>query len=49
MASDPITSWKIDRETMGTETDFIFMGSKITGTVNASMKFKDICLLEEKL
>ena len=30
MASSPITSWKIDGETMGTVTDFIFLGSKIT-------------------
>ena len=30
MASGPITSWKIDGETMETVTDFIFMGSTIT-------------------
>ena len=30
MASGPITSWKIDRETVETVRDFIFMGSKIT-------------------
>ena len=30
MASGPITSWQIDGETMETETDFIFLGSKIT-------------------
>ena len=30
MASSPITSWQIDGETMGTVTDFIFLGSKIT-------------------
>ena len=29
MASGPITSWQIDGETMETETDFIFLGSKI--------------------
>ena len=28
MASGPITSWQIDGETMETETDFIFLGSK---------------------
>ena len=28
MASDPITSWQIDGETMETMTDFIFLGSK---------------------
>ena len=30
MASGSITSWQIDRETMETVTDFIFLGSKIT-------------------
>ena len=30
MASGPITSWQIDGETMGTLTDFIFLGSKIS-------------------
>ena len=30
MASDPITSWQIDGQTMETVTDFIFGGSKIT-------------------
>ena len=30
MASGPITSWKIDGETMETVIDFIFLGSKIT-------------------
>ena len=30
MASSPITSWQIDRETVETLTDFIFLGSKIT-------------------
>ena len=30
MASGPITSWKIDGETMETVTDFIFLNSKIT-------------------
>ena len=30
MAFGPITSWKIDGETMETVTDFIFWGSKIT-------------------
>ena len=30
MASGPITSWQIDRETMETVSDFIFLGSKIT-------------------
>ena len=30
MVSNPITSWQIDGETMGTVTDFIFLDSKIT-------------------
>ena len=30
MASDPITSWQVDGETMETVTNFIFLGSKIT-------------------
>ena len=30
MASDPITSWQVDGETMETVRDFIFGGSKIT-------------------
>ena len=30
MASGPITSWKIDGETVETVADFIFLGSKIT-------------------
>ena len=45
MASDPITSWQIDGETMEIVTDFILRGSKIT----AAMKLKDSCSLEEKL
>jgi len=45
MASGPIISWQIDGEAMGTVTDFIFLGSKIT----AATKLKDACSLEEKL
>ena len=30
MASGPITSWEIDGETVGTVSDFIYFGSKIT-------------------
>ena len=44
-ASGPITSWKIDGETVETVTDFIFLGSKIT----AAMKLKDTYSLEGKL
>ena len=45
----PITSWKIDGETVETVTDFIFLGSKITSVVTAAMKLKDACSLEKKL
>ena len=45
MVSGPITSWKLDGETMEIVTDFIFSGSKIT----AAMKLKDAYSLEEKL
>ena len=34
MVSGPITSWQIDRETMETVRDFIFLGSKITAAIN---------------
>ena len=37
MVSSPITSWHIDEETLGTVTDFIFLGSKITAMVIAAM------------
>ena len=36
MASDPITSWHIDEETLETVTDFIFLGSKITADGDCS-------------
>ena len=36
MASGPITSWQIDRETMETVTDFIFLGSKIAADGDCS-------------
>ena len=49
MASGPITSWKIDGETVETVSDFIFLGSKITALVIAAMKLKDAYSLEEKL
>ena len=50
MASDPITSWQIDGETMETVTDFIFWGApKSLQMVIAAMKLKDTCSLEEKL
>ena len=46
MASGPITSWQIDRETM---TDFIFCGSKITADGECSHEIKRLCSLEKKL
>ena len=49
MASGPITSWKIDGETMETVTDFIFWAPKSLQMVTAAMKLKDHCSLEEKL
>ena len=46
MASGPITSWEIDRETV---SDFIFLGSKSLQMVTAAMKLKDAYSLEQKL
>ena len=48
MASGPITSWKIDGETMETMTDFIFLGSKITSDGDYSHKIKRRLLLGRK-
>ena len=49
MASNPITSWEIDGETMETVADFIFLGSKITADGNCSHEIKDTYSLEGKL
>ena len=49
MASDPITSWKVDGETMETVTDFIFGGSKITADGDCSHEIKRHLLLERKV
>ena len=49
MASHPITSWKIDVETMETVWAFIFLGSKITADGECSHEVKRPCSLEEKL
>ena len=49
MASDPITSWEIDGETMETVRDFIFSGSKITADGDCSHEIKRHLLLGEKL
>ena len=48
MASSPITSWQIDRETMETVTDFIFLGSKITVYGDCSHEIKRCLLLGKK-
>ena len=49
MASGPITSWQIDRETVETVTNFIFWGSKITVDGDFSLKLEDACSSEGKL
>ena len=49
MASCPITSWQIDGETMETESDFIFLGSKITEDGDCSHEIKSSLLLGRKV
>ena len=49
MASDPITSWQIDEETMETVTDFILGALKITADDDCSHEIKRHFSLEEKL
>ena len=49
MASSSITSWQIDRETVETVADFIFLGPKITVDGTAAMKLKDAYSLEGRL
>ena len=49
MASGPITSWQIDRETLETESDFIFLGSKITADGDCSQEIKRPLLLGRKV
>ena len=49
MASGPITSWQIDRETMETVTDFILCGSKITADGDCSHEIKRCLLLGRKV
>ena len=50
IASGPITSWEIDRETVETVSDFIFGGlQKSLQMVTAAMKLKDAYSLEGKL
>ena len=48
MASGPIASWQVDRETMETVTDFIFLGSKITADGDCSHEIKRRLLLGRK-
>ena len=49
VASDPITSWQIDGETVETVSDFLLGGSKITADDFTTMKLKDTYSLERKL
>ena len=49
MASDPITSWQIDGETMETGTDFILGSSKITADGDCSHEIKGCLLLGRKV
>ena len=49
MASGPITSWEIDGETVETEPDFIFLGSKIAADGDCSHEIKNVYSLEGKL
>ena len=48
MASSPITSWQIDRETKETVTDFIFLGSKITADGDCSHEIERHLFLGRK-
>ena len=49
MASDPITPWEIDGETVETVSDFIFFGSKITADGDCSHEIKRCLLLGRKV
>ena len=49
MASGPITSWEIDRETVEQCQTLFFVAPKSLQMVTAAMKLKDTCSLEEKL
>ena len=49
MASGPIPSWEIDGETVETESDFIFLGSKITADGDCSHEIKRRLLLGRKV
>ena len=49
MASGPITSWEIDRETVETVSDLFWGAPKSLQMVIAAMRLKDACSLEGKL
>ena len=49
MASDPITSWQVDGETVETVADFIFLGSKITADGDCTHEIKRHLLLGRKV
>ena len=49
MASGPITSWEMDRKTVETVSDFIFLGSKITADADCSHEIKRRLLLGRKI
>ena len=49
MTSDSITSWQIDGETMETQADFVFLGSKITADGDCSHEIKRRLLLGRKV
>ena len=49
MASVPITSWEIDEETVESVSDFIFLGSKITGDGDCSHDIKRCLLFGRKV
>ena len=49
MVSGPITSWQIDGETVGTVSDFIWGGSKITADGDCSHEIKRLFLLGRKV
>ena len=49
MASDPISSWKIDGKIVGTVADFIFLDSKITADGDCSHEIKSRLLFERKV
>ena len=49
MASGPITSWQIEKETTETVTDLFSWAPKSLQIVTTAMKLRDACSLEEKL